>query len=135
MPKKKAPEEDTTILPEQFVVYVLGKTARNAPAPGFTPTILPTYNHYTGEDGGYVAVYTRARKGAVYSVGGGINVVGLVRVQGHYVGRIFYPQGYDEGDDITRDPNIVALCETYFPQLKGKVWPGGDTGGWFGDED
>ena len=90
---------------------------------------LPVFKPYTGDDGGYVAVYTRDQEHAVYSVGDGIYVAGLIRVQGHYVGRIFYPTGYGPGDDITHDAAILELCDEYFPELIGKDWIGGDTGG------
>ena len=91
---------------------------------------LPVFRPYTGADGGYVAVYTRDSEHAVYSVGDGIYAAGLVRVQGRYIGRIFYPTGYGPGDDITHDAAILALCDTYFPELTGKDWIGGDTGGY-----
>ena len=89
----------------------------------------PVFKPYTGADGGYVAIYTRDREHAVYSVGDGIYVPGLIRVQGRYIGRIFYPTGYDLGDDITQDSAILQLCDKYFPELKGNDWIGGDTGG------
>ena len=88
--------------------------------------------HYLGnlyDPGHYVGVYTRDREQAVYGVGDGIYVAGLVRVQGRYIGSIFYPTGYGPGDDITHDAAILKLCDEYFPKLKGKDWIGGDTGG------
>ena len=103
------------LLPEDFVVY--GR-------------ILPTYNDYMGADGGYVAIYTHNASQGVYSVGGGIYVVGQIRVQGHYDGRIFIPKGYKRGDNITQDPEILAIGAKY-RDMKG-CWIGGDTGGWFG---
>lgn len=119
-------------LPEDFKVYTNGKTVVNRPFPGFEKKTLPTFNHYMGSDGGYVAIYTHEKNGSVYGVGGGIYVVGQVRVQGEYQGRIFVPKGYNLGDNITRDPEIIEICESYFPQMKGKIWIGGDTGGWMG---
>lgn len=95
---------------------------------------LPVFKPYTGADGGFVAVYTHDREQAVYSVGDDIYVAGLVRVQGHYIGRIFYPTGYGPGDDITHDAAILKLCDRYFPQLKGRDWIGGDTGGFVGGD-
>src|SRR5215210_580500 len=70
------------MLPTDFEVYVKGDTVINHPAPGFEKRILPTINHYTGKDGGYVALYTLARAGSVYGVGDEIYVVGQLRVQG-----------------------------------------------------
>ena len=106
-------------------------TERNAapPTPDDFVNGAPVFRSYVGADGGYVAVYTHDREHAVYSVGDDIFVAGLIRVQGHYEGRIFYPTGYGEGDDITHDAAILALCDKYFPKLKGKDWVGGDTGG------
>jgi hypothetical protein len=89
----------------------------------------PVFKPYTGADGGYVAVYTRDQEHAAYSVGDGIYVAGLIRVQGHYIGSIFYPTGYGPGDDITHDEAILKLCDKYLPELKGRDWIGGDTGG------
>ena len=109
-----------------------GLLPHNFRAPGYGERILPTINHYAGKDGGYVAIYTRDSKEAVYSVGNGIYVAGQIRVKGRYIGRIFYPDGYAIGDDITRDPRILRLCHQYFPEFESDIWIGGDTGGWFG---
>jgi hypothetical protein len=91
---------------------------------------VPVFKPYKGADGGYVAVYTHDQEHSVYSVGDNIYVAGLVRVQGRYVGRIFYPTGYGPGDDITHDAAILKLCDKFFPELKGGEWIGGDTGGY-----
>lgn len=121
------------ILPEDFKVYVFGNTVVNVPYWGFEERTLPTYNHYKGEDGGYVAIYTREKEGSIYSVGNGIYVLGQVRVKGEYFGRIFVPEGYRLGDDITQDPNILPICRECLHLPEGKeFWIGGDTGGWFG---
>lgn len=119
------------LLPEDFVVYVLGEgIVVGGYFPEAEPRILPTYNHYQGIDGGYVAIYTHDETQGVYSVGEGIYVVGQLRVPGQYVGRIFVPTGYTYGDDITQDPEILSICHSYFPGLEGRIWIGGDTGGW-----
>jgi hypothetical protein len=125
-------DQMTTILPADFSVY--GEKNRLITQPGHQSRLvrLPTHNHYLGPDGGYIAVYTRETHDTIYSVGDGVNVVGQIRVPGTYCGRIFYPAGYTEGDDITQDAQLLELCAIYFPQLQGNVWVGGDTGGWFG---
>lgn len=126
------PEPD--LLPENFKVYINEEgSILNHPEEGFAEKVLPTFNHYKGEDGGYVAFYTHEKEGSIYSVGGDIYVFGQIRVQGQYIGRIFYPIGYSEGDDITKDAQILDLCFQYMPSWKDKdVWLGGDTGGWLG---
>jgi hypothetical protein len=124
--------DTTVLLPHNFRVFVGNHGVINHPVRGSERRILPTINHYAGKDGGYVALYSRNPNGAVYSIGNGIYVVGQIRVKGSYLGRIFYPEGYAKGDDITRDPKILKLCDQYFPEFKGEVWIGGDTGGWFG---
>jgi len=91
---------------------------------------LPTIYHYSGPGGGYVAIYTRDVTKAVYGVGGGIYVMGRVRCKGEYIGGIFIPDGYESGDDITQDPEILAVCERRFPDMKGKMWLGGETPAW-----
>lgn len=120
------------LLQEDFRVYSDDEQVINHPYPGFSERILPTWNVYMGTDGGYVAIYTREKEAGVYGVGGGIYVVGQVRVRGNYEGRIFVPSGYRLGDDITHDPIILNLCEDLYSDMKGKIWIGGDTGGWFG---
>ncbi len=89
---------------------------------------LPRFEPYTGEGGGYIAVYTRDEKHAHYSVGNGIYVAGLVRLKGQSIDGTFYPPGYSFGDDFSHDPAILLLCDKYFPELKGNYWVGGDTG-------
>jgi len=121
------------LLPEDFKVYVGENSVINHPEYGYTEKTLPTFNHYKGKEGGYVAFYTHEKEGSVYSVGDGIYVFGQIRVQGKYIGRIFYPTGYNEGGDITKDNRILDLCFQYMPKWKEKsVWLGGDTGGWLG---
>lgn len=124
--------DTSRLLPPDFKVYVSESGVVNWPAPGYQEKILPTINRYAGKDGGYVAIYTRNSKGAVYSVGDDIYVIGQIRVKGKYIGRIFYPEGYSEGDNITQDSTILKLCDHFFPEQKGQIWIGGDTGGWYG---
>lgn len=112
------------MLPEDFKVSVNGHTVINHPCPGFKQVALPTFNHYQGQDGGYMAIYSARKEGSAYEICDGIYVVGQIRVPGHYEGRIFV------ADDS--DSEILKICEQYFPEMKGQIWLGGDTGGWFG---
>lgn len=122
-------------IPEDFAVYTDGDIILNwQPNSSFKKRGLTTLNHYEGEDGGYIAIYTRDEDAGVYSVGDDIYVMGQIRVQGHYEGRIFIPIGYSYGDKITQDPELLAICSLYFPEKAGRMWVGGDTGGWFGIE-
>ena len=120
------------ILPEDFKVYV-GQNGGvvNTAAPGYEEKVLPTVNKYMGDDGGYIACYSRNKKGSIYSVGGGIYVMGQIRLQGQYIGRIFHPKGY-EHRDISAASEFKDLCNETFPACQGGGWAGGDTGGWFG---
>lgn len=121
------------VLPEDFAVYSDGKTVMDwQPSSSYNKMHLPIFNEYEGQNGGYIAVYTHDRKAGVYSVGGGIYVMGLIRVEGRYVGRIFVPKGYKLGDNITQDRELLEICEKYFPHMVGDMWVGGDTGGYFG---
>jgi predicted DNA-binding WGR domain protein/uncharacterized protein YwqG len=115
-------------LPEDFRVYVSAEGVVGTHGGSGEARILPTVNQYTGEDGGYVAFYSRDPAKAVYSVGGGIYVVGQIRLKGRYIGRIFHPEGY-ETQDISAAPAFKDLCRRTFA-IEG--WAGGDTGGWFG---
>ncbi len=120
-------------LPEDFAVYTDGETLINwQPSPQYEEIKLPTFNFYQGDNGGYLAICTREQEMGVYSVGDGIYVMGQIRVEGHYEGRIFIPKGFNAGDDITQQIEFLQICEIYFPNMRGLMWVGGDTGGWFG---
>ncbi len=116
------------LLPEDFKVYTKNNGVINWPAPGFKEVVLPTVNQYMGKDGGYVAFYTRNKKRGVYSVGGGIYVVGQIRLKGSYIGRIFHPHGY-VNQDISAAEEFKEMGKKIFDV---DCWAGGDTGGWFG---
>ena len=119
------------LLPEHFTVYVLGNTVVNWHAPGSRPTLLPTRNLYRGPKGGYVACYSHHTAGSAYG-GGGVYVVGQVRLRGDYGGRIFQPEGF-RGADISAAPHFKQVCAEALTACKaGDCWAGGDTGGWFG---
>jgi len=119
------------LLPEKFTVWVGDGGVVNHEVSGYKKRILPTKNQYMGNDGGYIAVYSHNPIGSIYSVGGDIYVMGQIRVQGKYDGRIFQPKGY-EGVDISAAQYFKDLANKTFPACKGGGWVGGDTGGWFG---
>ncbi|MCB8766602.1 hypothetical protein L2E68_22610 [Planktothrix agardhii 1029] len=117
-------------LPEDFRVFTSDSGIVGIASGGgqeVEPRILPTVNQYKGADGGYVAFYSRDPAKAVYSVGGGIYVVGQIRLKGRYIGRIFHPEGY-LNQDISAVSEFKTLCCKTFG-VEG--WAGGDTGGWF----
>jgi hypothetical protein len=122
------------LLPEDFRVYVRPGCVINHGCPGMEEKILPTVNHYTGKEGGYLAIYTTDASKGIYDVGNGIYVAGQVRFPGHYVGRIFVHEGHEFGKAATEEQlqELLAICAQYFPELGGNMWLGGDTGGWFG---
>lgn len=114
-------------LPEDFVIYTDGNMTLDwQPDLSFVERQLPTFNHYEGEDGGYIAIYTNNEDAGVYSVGDGIYVVGQIRLEGHYEERIFVP--------IMQTSQLLAVCNLYFSNEIDQIWFGGDTGGWFGIE-
>ncbi len=86
------------LLPEDFSVFVRGDSVVNHPAPGHETRRLPTLNLFKGAPGCYLACYTKDKKRAVYSVGGGIYVAGQVRVPGKYQDRICRPTGFENAD-------------------------------------
>ncbi len=126
-----APDTSTRLLPESFRVYVRGNTVINHPQPGFQERVLPTVNDFRGAPGCYVACYSRNSQGSAYGVGGGIHVVGQVRVPGRYEGRVCLPDRYGRAD-ISAQPGIQELCKASIPACGDQCWGGGDTGGWFG---
>lgn len=118
------------LLPKKFKVYVKDKIVISHPEVGFETRILPTINRYKGKDGGYVAFYSSSNPGINgYAVGDGIYVIGQIRLQGKYNGRIFEPREY-EGKDISGVKRFKDLCGEYF-SLEGYIGAGGHTGGWF----
>ncbi|MHC5723142.1 MAG: hypothetical protein ACYT04_36310 [Nostoc sp.] len=122
---------ENRILPEDFRVYVGEAGVINHPVPGYQEKILPTVNRYQGKDGGYIAIYSHNSVSGVYSVGGGIYVIGQIRLKGKYIGRIFHPAGY-EGQEISAAEEFKQLADETFESCQGDCWAGGDTGGWFG---
>ncbi len=128
---EKSIDRENWMLPEDFRVYVGEGGVINHPAPGYQEHILPTVNRYQGKDGGYIAIYSRNASQGVYSVEGGIYVIGQIRLQGKYIGRIFHPAGY-EGQDISAAEELKQLADETFSACQGDCWSGGDTGGWFG---
>lgn len=119
-----------TPLPKNFKVYVKGESIISHPEPGYDEKVLLTFNKYEGKDGGYIGCYSHKKETDVCHVGGGIYLIGQIRLQGEYNGRIFVPKGYEDRD-ISTVRELKDLCEQYFPSAKGDVWPGADTGGWF----
>ena len=81
------------------------------------------------KNGGYIGVYSRDRTKAVCHVGGGIYLIGQIRLEGRYVNGIFVPKGYED-IDISVHPYFIDLCNRHFPS-EGSSWAGGDTFGWF----
>ncbi len=126
------PRCDTDLLPEKFSVYTAGDNmVVNTPGQGLERKILPTINSYTTAPGCYLVCYSRLRGGSIYGVGGGIYVMGQIRVPGRYRGRVCRPAGY-EAKDISAEPRFKDLCGGTFRTCRGRCWAGGDTGGWFG---
>ena len=129
---RKDPEPNKTILPANFKVYVRDNVVVNVPYPGFEEKTLPTVNQFIGVPGCYVAAYSRRKEKSVYSVGGGIYVMGQVRVPGSYQERICLPVGYEKVD-ISAEPRFKLMFAKVLPSVcKEGCWAGGDTGGWFG---
>ena len=119
-----------TPLPEHFKVYVKGESLISHYEPGYEEKVLPTFNVYKGKDGGYIECYIRdPEKKSVCSVGGGFYLIGQIRLQGKYNGRIFVPKGC-EGKDLNTVRWITNLCKQHFSS-EDNIWVGNDTGGWF----
>ena len=125
-------DEPSGFLPAHLHVYtnLLG-LAVNHPVPGFARVALPTINAYTKDDGCYVLVYSRDSQRSAYPAGDGNYVVGQIRVRGRYEGRICVPDGEDNAD-LRSDGELGRVANRLFPDHRGGVWVGGDTGGWFG---
>ena len=104
----------------------------NHASTGWMKKKLPIVNHYTGsENGVYVAVYSHNKLKSIYSVGGDIYVMGLIRMKGTWNGSIAEPDGW-QGKDISASPELKKLAIKYFPACGNDGWLGGDTGGFFG---
>jgi hypothetical protein len=72
-------------------------------------------------------VYTKKSRGAVYSVGNGIYVAGLIRVKGKWKGNIAVPEGWDN-HDISASNDFSKFAAYYYPAFADNCWVGGDTG-------
>ncbi|HOS38374.1 MAG TPA: CAP domain-containing protein [Spirochaetota bacterium] len=131
-PAGSAPAQETAALPTFMNVWTYGNAVVNRPYPGWAQKRLPIANHYTGaENGVYVAVYSRTAAASVYPVGGGIHVMGLIRLKGTWNGRIAEPDGW-AGRDISAAREFKRLAGQYYQSCGGDCWVGGDTGGFFG---
>jgi hypothetical protein len=129
---RKDPDFNKAILPANFKVYVRDNVVVNVSHPGFEEKTLPTVNKFIGYPGCYVAAYSRRKEKSVYSVGGGIYVMGQVRFPGSYQERICLPVGYEKAD-ISANPKFKLIFAKVLPlACEEGCWAGGDTGGWFG---
>ncbi|MBN1533431.1 MAG: hypothetical protein JXA20_12255 [Spirochaetes bacterium] len=121
-----------TLLPESFPVHVSDQGVVNRPFPGTEERMLKTVNAFRGYPGCYIACYSHSERDSAYSVGGGIYVMGQVRVRGRYEGRVCNPENY-VGRDISAANEFTDLCAAALPdRCRNGCWAGGDTGGWFG---
>ncbi len=114
-------------LPTEINVYVKSNNVSNQFFSGSTKKVLPIANNYKGSDGVYIAVYTKKSRGAVYSVGNGIYVAGLIRVKGKWKGNIAVPEGWDN-HDISASNDFSKFAAYYYPTFADNCWVGGDTG-------
>lgn len=119
-------------LPNRFVVYRNAEgLVQDTPAPGFYPKIIPNINLFIRAPGCYIACYsTNPDKGA-YPVSLDAYLVGNIRVEGSYQGRVCYPK------DITQpifsdEKRLTELCSKAFKCIGNSCWAGGTTGQWFG---
>ncbi len=121
-------------LPEDFFVYYADGIVLNQPQLGFERRLLPTVNHYyTAMDGCYLACYSRSPEQAAYPVSSGIYVMGQVRVQGSYEGRLCRPKGLPLDANIAADQQFKDACNQNIDGCAGGLcWAGSDTGGWYG---
>lgn len=123
---------NSQILPEEFKVYVKDNVVINWPAEGYEERTLPVYNLYTDTPGCYIAAYSHNENEGVYSVGGDIYVMGMVRVEGTYEGRVCQPASY-ENEDISSVEYFKEMFSEYISGCEGNTcWAGGDTSGFIG---
>jgi hypothetical protein len=127
--------QEVPSFPQVFVVYVSpDHVIINHPEPGFQAYPEPVRIDYAGDDGCYIAVYTRDSEQSGYPVSDTIFVVGFIRVRGLYdQSGICRPTGY-ETQDISKAPAMTKMTNAYFPGRVGGTWAGGDTGGFFGPD-
>jgi len=122
----------TRLLPENYSVYTSGGAVVNSYYPGLEKRTLGTVNSFRGAPGCYIACYSHNSEKAAYSVGGGMYVMGQIRVAGRYMRRVCNPDNY-VNKDISAAQYFKDLCNNTFPEkCTTGCWAGGDTGGWFG---
>jgi hypothetical protein len=93
---------------------------------------VPTDSRFAGTPGCYIACYSHRAEASAYPVGGDTYVHGLVRVAGHYEGRICLPTGHETADISVPTSPFSAQCTAVIPSCRGGCWAGGDTGGFLG---
>jgi hypothetical protein len=123
------PFSDKRILPDRYTVYTDGVSkVINRPLQGYKKVTLTNDNSFKGVPGCYIACYSRIRKGSTYPVGGGIFVMGQIRVPGGYVGGICRPTE-NEWDDISAMQKYKTLCGERLRNCpdNDSCWAGGDT--------
>lgn len=128
------PIANQMLFPEDYKVYYSpGIGVINYPVNGTIEKILPTKNIFSKTPGCYIACYSHQEKNSVYPVAKDIFVMGQIRVEGRYEGRICKPKGY-ENKDISAEAAFKKMCEYAFTEACPNLgcWAGGDTGGWFG---
>lgn len=110
------------------------------PSENNPPRTLPIINsNYEGDDGCYVACYSRDSENASYKLSNeDIYVMGLFRLQGSYEGRICRPSA-DGHADISAIESYKKACGALLREACNEetmnCWVGGDTGGFFGYND
>lgn len=118
------------LLPAKVNVYIPKQLVSLKPREGFEPRELPVFNHFVGEPGGYVVVYTNDAKFGVYSLSRDVHVAGLVRLMGRYTKNYFMPFEAKKNSKYAENPQILAIIHQYFPKIKNKCWVSGDTSNW-----
>jgi hypothetical protein len=119
-------------LPRKFKVYRNEEgIVQQKPEAGFIAKIIPNINLFRNAPGCYLACYSTDVHKGVYPVSSDAYLVGQIRVEGQYQGKVCYPK------DITQpffsdEKSLTELCSKSFKCIGNSCWAGGTTGQWFG---
>lgn len=119
-------------LPNRLVVYRNAEgLVQDKPAADFAPKIIPNINLFINTPACYIACYsTNPDKGA-YSVSPDAYLVGQIRVEGSYQGKVCYPKDITQ-PIFSNEKRLTELCSKAFKCIGNSCWAGGTTGQWFG---
>lgn len=119
-------------LPRKFKVYRSPEgVVQQKPEAGFVLKVIPNINLFRNAPGCYLACYSTDPNKGVYPVSSDAYLVGQIRVEGQYQGKVCYPKDIAQ-PIFSAEKSLTELCSKSFKCIGNSCWAGGTTGQWFG---